>query len=61
MLYRGLYHFTQAHAKGQSSDPVHYFAAPENQDLDVVKILRKPPPKLITDPFPAGLTSAAPS
>lgn len=52
MLYRGLYHFTQARAKGKASDPVKYFAAPENQDLGVVKVLRKPQTKLDLSPYP---------
>ncbi|PLZ86953.1 hypothetical protein CEN45_11875 [Fischerella thermalis CCMEE 5198] len=33
--------------------PIKYFAAPENQDLGVVKYLRKPVPKLDLSPFPA--------
>jgi hypothetical protein len=52
MLYRGLYHFTQARSKGKATDPVKYFAAPENQDLAVVKVLRKPQPKLDVSPYP---------
>ena len=52
MLYRGLYHFTQARAKGKATDPVKYFADPENQDLGVVKVLRKPPTKLDLSPYP---------
>jgi hypothetical protein len=52
MLYRGLYHFTQAFSKGKASDPVAYFAAPENQDLAVVKRIRKLIPKLNTAPYP---------
>lgn len=43
MVFRGLYHFTQAHQRGQATDPVKYFAAAENQDLGVVKRLRKKP------------------
>lgn len=58
MLFRGLYHFTQAYAKGLAIDPVQYFAAPENQDLRVVKVLRKLPAKLNFEPFPKVLTSA---
>lgn len=43
---RGLYHFSRAYERGEADDPVKYFAAPENQDLGVVKrIRRKPPPK----------------
>jgi hypothetical protein len=52
MIYRGLYHFSVARQKGQATDPVKYFAAPENQDLGVVKQLRKPNVKLIVAPFP---------
>lgn len=61
MLFRGLYHFTQAHAKGFASDPVQYFAAPVNQDLGVVKVLRKPPVPLNFAPFPQDLTRATSS
>lgn len=52
MLYRGLYHFTTAYHKGLATDPVTYFTAPENQDLAVVKRLRKPPPRLDLSPYP---------
>jgi hypothetical protein len=52
MIYRGLYHFYVAHHKGLATEPVSYFAARENQDLGIVKVLRKPPQKLIIAPFP---------
>jgi len=52
MLYRGLYHFTVAYNKGKATDTVKYFAAPENQDLGVVKSLRKPEQKIDLSPFP---------
>ena len=52
MIYRGLYHFSVAHQKGLASDPVKYFAAPENHDLGIVKRQRKPNVKLIVAPFP---------
>jgi hypothetical protein len=52
MIYRGLYHFYVAHHKGLATDPIKYFAAPENRDLGVVKSIRKPFKKLIIDPFP---------
>jgi hypothetical protein len=52
MVYRGLYHFSVARHKGLASDPVHYFAAPENQDLGVVKSLRKRKVKLIVAAYP---------
>ena len=51
MIYRGLYHFSVAHQKGKATDPVKYFAAPENQDLGIVR-RRKPNVKLIVAPFP---------
>jgi hypothetical protein len=53
MIYRGLYHFSVAYDKGNADDPVKYFAAKENQDLGVVKALRKPVSKLNLSPFPA--------
>lgn len=59
MLYRGLYHFSVAYDKGKATDPVKYFAAPENQDLRVVKALRKPAPKLNLSPFPSNLLTKA--
>ena len=52
MIYRGLYHFSVAHQKGKATDPVKYFASPENQDLGIVKQQRKPNVKLIVSPFP---------
>jgi len=52
MLLRGLYHFSRAYSRGLASDPVAYFADPANQDLDVVKPLRKPIARLDLSPFP---------
>jgi len=52
MIYRGFYHFYVAHQKGKATDPVKYFAAPENQDLGIIKRQRKPNVKLIVAPFP---------
>lgn len=52
MVYRGLYHFSVAYDKGKATDPVKYFAAPENQDLGVVKTQRKPVDQLNLSPFP---------
>ena len=52
MIYRGLYHFYLAHQKSKATDPIKYFAAPENQDLGIVKRQRKPNMKLIVAPFP---------
>jgi hypothetical protein len=52
MLLRGLYHFSRAFSRGLASDPVAYFADPANQDLGVVKRLRKPLARLDLSPFP---------
>lgn len=52
MVYRGLYHFSVAYDTGIATEPVKYFAAPENQDLGVVKALRKPQQKIDVSPFP---------
>jgi hypothetical protein len=52
MLFRGIYHFSQAYAKGLASDLVAYFAAPQNQDLGVVKTIRKPILRLDLAPYP---------
>ena len=41
MTFRGLYHFHQAHVRGEADDPVAYLAAPENKDLGVVKRIDK--------------------
>lgn len=48
MVFRSLYYFIQAYNKGEATDLVKYLAAPENQDLGVVKRLRKKP-----EPVPA--------
>ena len=53
MLFRGFYHFITAFNNGLASDLVAYFAAPENQDLGVVKRIRDKIPILILSPFPA--------
>jgi hypothetical protein len=37
MIYRGLYDFSVACQKEITTDPVKYFAAPENQDLGILK------------------------
>ena len=52
MLLRGLYHFSRAYSRGLAADPVAYFADPANQDLGVVKALRKPISRLDLSPFP---------
>jgi hypothetical protein len=41
MVFRGLYHFSQAYKKGKATNPIKYLSAPENQDLGGVKRLRK--------------------
>jgi DDE family transposase len=52
MLLRGLYHFSRAYSRGLASDPVSYFADPANQDLALLKRLRKPISRLDLSPFP---------
>jgi len=52
MLFRGLYHFSKAYDKGLATDPVTYFAAPENRDLGVIKRSRKPFKRLDLSPYP---------
>lgn len=52
MVYRGFYHFSRAYSNGLATDPVSYFADPANQDLDLVKRLRKPIARLDLSPFP---------
>lgn len=59
MVFRGLYHFNHAYAKGKVIDPVLFFAAPENKNLDVVKTVRKKPQTLDLSPFPLPLTNPA--
>lgn len=61
MLYRGLYHFGVARQKGIASEPVTYFAAAENQDLAVVKKLRKPLARIDLRPFPRDDLTFTPS
>ena len=53
MVFRSLYYFIQAYSKGEATDPVKYLAAPENQDLGVVKRLRKKPTQAITQSLPS--------
>lgn len=52
MIYRGLYHFSVAYERGDASDPVLYFADPDNRNLGIVKQKRKPNVRLIVAPFP---------
>ena len=37
---------------GLTDDPIRYLAAPENQDLGIVKSIQKTPVRLIIAPFP---------
>lgn len=55
MVFRGIYHFTQALNLGNATDIVAYFAAPENRDLGIVKSLRpkRAKPPLDLSPSPA--------
>ena len=50
MVYRGLYHYTQARARGETDDPIAYLADPANKDLGVLKA--KPPAYLTHLEFP---------
>jgi hypothetical protein len=53
MIYRGLYYFHSASTRGETHDPVQYFAHPDNQKcLGIVKRQRKPNQRLIVAPFP---------
>lgn len=49
-VFRGLYHFSRAYERGEAEDPVKYLAAPENQDLGVVKRLRRKAPSKAPSP-----------
>lgn len=55
MVFRGIYHFTQALNQGSTINIVAYFTAPNNRDLGILKSLRskrrKPP--LDLSPTPA--------
>jgi hypothetical protein len=47
MVYRGLYHFTQAYHRGEATDPVRYLAEGA-KDLGIIKRKRRKPPKDLT-------------
>ena len=47
MVYRGLYHFTQAYHRGEATDPVRYLAE-EAKDLGIIKRKRRKPTKGLT-------------
>jgi len=53
MVFRSLYYFIQAYDKGEATDLVQYLTAPENQDLGIVKRLRKKPRSVATDALPS--------
>jgi hypothetical protein len=53
MVFRSVYYFIQAYDRGEATDLIKYLAAPENQDLGVVKRLRKKP-----EPPPADASSS---
>ena len=54
MVFRGLYHFTQAFSQGFATDLIAYLTAPKNRDLGIVKSPRpkraKPPLDLSPSP-----------
>ena len=58
MVFRGLYHFTQAHHRGEATDPIKYLSAPENRDLGVVKRIRnkktRAPDTTSPEPLPSS-------
>ena len=43
MVFRGIYHFSQAYQRGEAIDLVKFLAAPENRDLGIVKRKRNKP------------------
>jgi hypothetical protein len=47
MVYRGLYHFTQAHHRGEADDPVAYLAA-HATPLGILKRPRRPATRALT-------------
>ena len=54
MVFRGIYHFTQALNRGTATTFIAYLTAPENRDLGIVKSTRpkraKPPLDLSPSP-----------
>ena len=55
MVFRGIYHFTQALNQGFATDIIAYLTAPENRDLGIVKSLRpkRAKPLLNLSPSPS--------
>ena len=55
MVFRGIYHFTQALNRGTATNFIAYLIAPENRDLGIVKSTRpkRAKPPLDLSPFPS--------
>ena len=53
MVFRGIYHFTQAFNQGIATNVVPYLTAPENRDLGIVKSPRPKRAKLPLDLSPS--------
>lgn len=55
MVFRGIYHFTQALNQGFVTHIIAYLTAPENRDLGIVKSTRpkRTKPLLDLSPFPS--------
>jgi hypothetical protein len=53
MVYRGLYHFSVAHQKGNAHDPVTYLASKTN--LGIVKRRRRSRERARLDKYPVEL------
>ena len=55
MVFRGIYHFTQALNRGGATNLIAYLTAPENRDLGIVKSTRpkRAKPPLNLSPFPS--------
>ena len=53
MVFRGIYHFTQALNHGNASNLVSYLTAPENRDLGIVKSARPKRAKPLLDLSPS--------
>jgi hypothetical protein len=52
MVFRGIYHFTQAFNQGLTTNLITYLTAPENRDLGIVK---SPRPKRAKPPLDLSL------
>jgi len=52
MLFRGLYHFHHAYSQGGLLTRFCFFAAPENNNLDVMKIRKASTPEFISVSLP---------